>query len=333
MRKIGIATLILPVLLVFLSSPGQAKDVKKDFHESFDIQKGTTLHLKHGDGDVTLTSWNKDVVDVEVHYRAEIHIIGLGGEPEFDVEFRQTKNDVYVIGKERSGSVVGIRSINRYEYIYTVKAPNYVKLELEGDDGDVHIRNWRETIDCHLDDGDIELQNIASEKTTLRGEDGRIQVDKLSGELFVKCDDGDIRLTDCKIPYGRLHGEDGNIRIAHSSISMDVELDDGDLTVNQTQAEKVNVQSEDGDIDMMLHKTDNLELDITTDDGDVDIDLEKGFSTSFYLHSYDGRVNVELPEIANFEEERHTKSGKIRGGHGRIEVRTSDGNITLRETL
>lgn len=333
MKKLRISILVLPALLVFLSLSGEAKEVKKDFHESFDVEKGTTFHLKHGDGDVNITPWERDVVDVQVHYRADIHIIGIGSEPEFDVEFRQTKNDVYVTGKERSGSVVGIQSINRYEYIYNIKAPHYVKLELEGDDGDVNIKNWRKSIDCHLDDGDIELQDIIAKKVDIKGEDGSIQIDKLSGELSVKCDDGDVRLTECEIPYSRLHLEDGNVRITRSSVSLDVELDDGDLTLNQTKAEKLNIQSEDGDINLELLKTDNLDLDITTDDGDVDIDLEKGISTSFYLHSYDGRVNVELSEIENFEDERHTKSGQIRGGNGRIKVHTSDGNINLRETI
>ena len=56
----------IPLAVMLLALPGavSAELVEKEFHHSFPVDEETVLHLDHGDGDVTLTPWDWDEVEV-----------------------------------------------------------------------------------------------------------------------------------------------------------------------------------------------------------------------------------------------------------------------------
>ncbi len=311
-----------------------AEEFKKEFHQSFDVNKGDSLRLRHGDGNVRLISWEKNIIDVKVRYNADIEVFGirLGKKHDFDVEFRQTENTVYVAGKEASSATIGYQNKNIYEYVYEIHSPDYIKLDLEGEDGNVDIENWKAEIECRIDDGDINLRNIESEKTTIWGEDGDVEIDNLIGDLTIEVDDGDLILDACETMYCRLEAEDGDITISRSKGSFNIVVDDGNVGLKQTEANGLDIHAEDGDVNLDLLSVEMFEADIETDDGDVTVDLDQGFSTSFYISADDADyIRIELDDIEDYKEDRTTKSGSIHGGKGRMKIRTADGNITIKE--
>jgi DUF4097 and DUF4098 domain-containing protein YvlB len=330
-----LSSILILSLLIFSSHIGTAlaKEINKDFHQSFDVKEGDTLRLKHGDGDVRLTPWDKDIIDVKVRYRADIDAVGirLGSKDDFHVEFRQTGNTVYVTGKETSRGTIGFYNKKQYEYIYEIHSPDYIKLDLNGDDGNVDIQKWAGEIDCRIDDGNITLQNISGEKTTIRGEDGDIEIDNLTGDLTIELDDGDVFLTACSMPHCRLRAEAGDIEISESKGSFDITVDDGNIDMKQIAAAGLIMRAEDGDIGLDLLATGTLDADIRTDDGDVTIGLEKGFSLSFHVSADDvDYIRIDLDDIENYKEDDHSKSGRISGGNGRLKIRTADGDVTIK---
>lgn len=311
-----------------------AEEFNKEFHQSFDVKMGDSLRLRHGDGNVRLIPWEKNIIDVKVRYRADIDVFGirLGKRHEFDVEFRQTENTIYVTGKETSDATIGYQNKNVYEYIYEIHSPDYIKLDLEGDDGNIDIESWKAEIECRIDDGDLHLRNIEGEKTTIWGEDGDVEIDNLKGDLTIEVDDGDLILNACETMHCRLEAEDGDITISRSKGSFDIIVDDGNVDLKQTEADRLDIQTEDGDVDLDLLAVEMFEADIRTDDGDVIVDLDRGFSTSFYVSADDAdSIRIELDDIEDYKEDRSTKSGSIHGGKGRMKIRTADGNITIKE--
>lgn len=330
MRK-SVLTLVVPALLIITASAA-GKEISKDFHKSFDVREGYTLHLEHGDGDVTITPWNKDIVDVEVHYRAEAKTVGLGGQVHFDVEFKQGGDMIHVIEKERTTGSVGFHSFRRYEYTYDIRSPHYVKLDLEGEDGDVDIRNWRAKIDCTLEDGDIELEDIISPRTRIDAEDGDVNIDRLEGDLVVNGEDGDVELRRCETPSCRVSLEDGDVTIRQSEGDFEIDVEDGEVSLYELRAGTLEIRAYDGDLDLDLLKADDIDWDISTEDGDVTIDIEKGISAGFTIETDEGRVRVDLPSAADLRKKRNRASGELYGGKGRIRIDTSDGDVTLRES-
>lgn len=309
-----------------------AKKLNKDFHEGFDVKKGAILNLKHGDGDVTITPWDKDVLDVEVRYRAEYKTIGIGGKLEFDVEFKKTGDIIHVISQEKCSGSIGFHSHRKYEHTYTIRAPEYLELDLDGEDGDVDVENWQGNIDCTLEDGDINLRDIFSDLTNVNLEDGDLRIDGLEGDLLVDGEDGDVVLRDAEIQQCRIRLEDGDLTIKRSQGEFEINVEDGDVTLDQVRAGMLDIRTEDGDVEIDLLKTEGIDLDIRAGDGNVTVDLESGISTAFSIETDEGRIRTDLPGAEKFNKERHRISGEIHGGKGRIRIRTADGNVVLRES-
>ena len=234
---------VLVVSSVVGSTPTLAESIDREFHETFEVSPGARLELIHGDGEVEITPWDKDIIDVHVRYRAEIKGGGVGTEPDFDVEFAQSGPTVTVQGREIGGKGIGIFFNHEYEYAYTIQAPAYVVLDLEGDDGDVAIGGWRGDIEVALDDGDLTLRDIDAGVVRIKGQDGDIEIETLTGPLAIQLDDGDISIRDCDSADLEIRAQDGDVALEGCRGNFDIALDDGDIDVRRASVSKLTVKA------------------------------------------------------------------------------------------
>lgn len=326
--RFKIATLILTMSV----APAMAKDIDQTFEKTFDVEKGDRLFLQHGDGDVVVNPWDRAQIEVHVRYRAEIKVLGLGrDDADFVVDFEQSGGVIRVVGREtgRSGFTIGFRSSHQFEYLYTVNAPPWIELELNGDDGDVSISDWAADIDVTLDDGDVTLKRLTSARVAIEIEDGDVHAEQLVGELFVRSDDGDVYLADSQLTWGRFRLQDGSLSIDDCSGDIDAVTDDGQVRMRRLTAGEVEVTSQDGDIELDLIGSATMEVDVESDDGDVEIDLPERASLSFEIYTGAGRVDLRGGALDDVEEGRRRASGVLGGGEGRLRIRTKDGNVRV----
>jgi DUF4097 and DUF4098 domain-containing protein YvlB len=321
--------LLTAVAFACLAPQAGAKEINKHFHESFEVEQGDTLHLRHGDGDVEVIPWDKDVLDVDVRYRVVVTRIGLGTDLDFDVEFREDGGDVYVTEKPRTSITIGFLYDREHEYQYTIRAPAYLELDLDGDDGDVSVEGWKGALDCLLEDGDVDLQDLGSARARVRTGDGEIRVEGLEGELDVTSDDGGITLAGCRGATVRARTDDGDVRVRRCAGSFRIATQDGDIRLQGVHAGRLEVRSDDGDVDLDLRKVEDLDVDVSTGDGDVTVELEPGLSAVFSIDADERRTHVDLPEAEELRRGKRRTSGKLHGGRGRIDIRTQDGRVTL----
>lgn len=317
--------------LILGAVPAGAEEINREFHQSFGAPEGTVLRIEHGDGNVEVEPWEKAEIDVLVIYRGDLRTIGIGTSLGFEVKFSKVGNTVHVVGNESGGVTIGIRYKDLEEYVYRVRAPSYVVLELEGDDGDVAISDWKGDIEIFSDDGNVYLSNITAATTSLELEDGDVDIAKLSGNLFLTMDDGSAVILESDMNRARLRSEDGDITLKQCEGNFDVELDDGDIRFIQVRVGNGTLRTEGGDLDLNLLDHPGMDLDVQTEDGSVWIDLEEGMSVAFSVQSDDGRLNLDLSEVAGLRRDDHRVSGSIHGGKGKIRVQTDEGEITIRE--
>jgi DUF4097 and DUF4098 domain-containing protein YvlB len=327
-RTLMLVGAVLVALSVLAAGDASARIIEKNYHEQFDVQQGHRLVLVHGDGDVVITPWDRDVLDVDVQYRTRVTKIGLGKDPDFEVEFRQSGDEVLVTGHETSAVTVGFFSREEYEYVFTIKAPAWLELELDGADGDVSIEGWRGEIDADLEDGDVRLLDLDVPRARFGLEDGEFRAEGLRGDLQVELDDGDVVLEDCHARC-RIELADGDIRIKNSEGTYDCEADDGEIELIRIRLEAGEIRTEDGDVDLELLRVDRLDLDVTTDGGDIAVQLEEGTSATFDIEADDGGIRLDLPG-ADVDEDDDRASGRIGDGSGTIRIRTEDGRVSLR---
>jgi hypothetical protein len=294
---LGIPLLAAAVALATAGAAG-AEEIVRHFHESFDVPEGASLHLDHGDGDVEIAVWDRDVIEIDVTYRAGLKQGGIGklAQPDFEVEFSREGDAIRVVGREPPFRAVVIGYVARrvHEYRYEVRAPAWLSVETRGDDGSVTVRGLGGRLDCRLEDGDLELADCALARARLVLEDGAVTTERCAGEFEIRTEDGDVRL--------RSHG-----------------------------AGPLRVRSTDGDVRLELVAAGGADLDVEVEDGDVTVSLAESVSARFQLLTEDGRIRVGVAGIDRFEKSDSGATGEIRGGVGTIRIRSEDGAITLRE--
>lgn len=318
-------------LLLLTSIPALGGEIERDFNESFEVERGWALRLRHGDGDVTITPWDKDIIEVTVHYHAERKGFGDDSDHEFTVEFEEKNGVIEVSGKESRSGFMGLQIFILKEYTYSISAPRYIELDLHGDDGSIDIEKWDGKIEINLDDGDINLYGCTPERTKIRAADGDISLDGHSGSLDIIGDDGRIDINRGKFNDCRIQAEDGGIRVRDSEGDFYIEVDDGDIDLLRIKTTVMDIKGQDGDIDIELLKTGKLDLEIRTDDGGIDLGLQSGISASFSIDVDDGRIRTDLPSAKNVQSGNSWMSGKLGKGKGNIRIRTDDGPVMLRE--
>ena len=318
-------------LAISLAGPAAAETIDREFHQRFDVAVGDRLELHFGDGDVEVTAWEQDALEVDVRYHAELRSLGLSSKErhDFDVEFARQGDVVRVRGVEPSGQFgLGVFTRREHEYRYTVRAPSYLTLDLRGDDGDVRIGGWRSDVTLSSDDGDFHLADSSGD-LRLRMEDGDAVIERHAGNLDLRLDDGDVRISDCRGERLSIGVEDGDVEVERCTAALEVTSDDGDLLVTGLTSRRVDARTADGDIVLDVDAPGALELLARTEDGDVDLDLGPGVSARFTIDSGDGRIRVDGAQ-ADWSRERNHASGKIGDGAGSVRVTTQDGRVTLR---
>ncbi len=326
------AVLFLAVLFLAVSmatAPAWAERIERDYHETFDVRPGALLHLKHGDGDVTVTPWDQDVVEIDVRYRADIKGLRVGRESEFAVDFDHSGETIRVTGREPSFSGVGIFSSREHVYTYKIQAPKYVELRLEGDDGDASIEGWRAAVQATLEDGDLFLSDIVAERLVLELEDGDVEIVGMTGELSLASEDGDIDIRDCTSASAELRTEDGDIRLKRCAGDFGVRSNDGDVELFEMRAGTLRIETEDGDVNLDLLEARDLDLTVTTQDGTVEVHAAAGLSAELDISTGDGSIRVKSPG-ADLSKTKHRVTGRLGSGEGRIRITTDDGDVSLR---
>ena len=321
------------LLMAALLSSGTAlvaEEVRREFKREFDVQPGDRLHLEHGDGEVFVEPWSEDRLEVEVIYAADVTRVGLGRKLDFDVEFRRSGTTIHVIGRETGWAGVGFFSVHDLDYRYTVRAPSYLALDLEGEDGDVEIAGWRSEIVVRLEDGDVDLMDLVVPNVDLQLEDGDLTIEGFEGELRLTGEDGNVRVSDCAMAGGRVRLEDGDAVFSRCSGSGRFDLDDGDLYFDDFRPAGVGIRTEDGDVELSLLASDEMDLQIRTGDGDVVVDLAKGISTAFSVDTRDGGIRVDLPGATNVSRRDNRVTGRLGEGAGRLDIESGDGRVVLR---
>jgi len=288
--RLAIATFLLAALA---AAPAAAESFDQHAHETFDVGDGARLQLLSGDGDVTIVVWDEPRISVDVVYRADWKMAGVGGElagPSFTM--KQDGDVVRAVGQEPdTGVVVGFSSLSVHEYKWEIRVPAHCAVDVRGDDGDIRVGGIGGELRIRAEDGDVEL------------------VDVTSADAHVRLDDGSARVVDC--------AGDWVIRV-----------EDGDIDVRGHRAGPLDIRAEDGAVELRLEPGDRLDCEIEVEDGDVEVTLAAGIGAEVRVRTEDGRIRV--PDGFDLSEDRERASGRIGDGSGSLVVVSEDGSVTIR---
>lgn len=369
--KSRLSFLALAVLFLFnFTSTALTAEVDRQIQETAEVSEGMAFELEHGDGHVTITPWQKDEVSIDVRYHYEFSGIGVDeGDYDFSLDITQRGNTLVVKGVEERPKRQLFSNSERHEYSYKISAPAYLLLDIQGDDGNVTIREWENNVSVQGDDGDFLLSSIKADRVDLSigdgdmlvtgvtanldisGDDGEVELSQIRGDVNIDINDGDAELRDIQgsVTFSgddgnftltnstaancRIDVNDGDVTIGQSSGSFTIDGDDARVRIDEVEADQLNVDIGDADVWAYLLPTNDTSVIIQTEDGDVELRLAENVSADITIETDGGSIDQELASISDLREGDGWFTGVLNGGDGNIRIETEDGDIHVQEGL
>lgn len=249
------------------------------------------LNLRTFDGGITVRSWDRPEVLVEIERRGP----DQSAIDALEVTTSQEGNRIMVEAPGPSESRRGITlgwvspAVN-----LSVTAPRAVTLSARTGDGAIEASNLQGSVD-------------------LSSGDGRIVASRVDGRLKVHTGDGSIRIDEAAGQVDANSG-DGSLEIAGRFDELVARTGDGAVRVDVSSGSTV--------------KTD---WRVTTGDGGISMRVPEGFNAAVDASTGDGSVRIEgLSATPNGDSnERRSVVGQLGTGGGTVRLRTGDGGITV----
>lgn len=260
--------------------------------KSFPIAENGQLFTQLEDADISVTSHNKSEIYVLVTRKLESKSEEEAQEifAKHIVEFQSEPDSLKITSKreDSKSKLWGFRG-SRFQAKFKIFVPQKLNTNLKTVDGDVVFSNVEGTATIHTVDGDLKVSDVSGE-LELKTVDGDALINNMVGPLVVRSVDGDLILKNIQ----------GSIQA--KTIDGDVQIE---LT-GQPERES-NIESKDGDIELVLSEGVGLIIDAKASDG-----------------------SVHLPFVAESIQKRGDTTHVVATAHGggpQMVLRTRDGDI------
>ena len=277
--RLTIILLLVPGVLWATNEPQRKRHEKsKTIKKSFDVNRNATLSISNKYGDINVTTWNQNRIEIDVKITVKGNDVDRVEErlEKIDVEFDNTSNMVKaktILGNSRSNwSLWGRKKNLSYKINYTVKMPVTNHVNLSNDYGGISLNELEGDANINCDYGKISIGD-------LKGEDSNINLDYCSNSTINSMVNGTVT-----VDYSRITIENaGNIRLDadYSTVkfktmeSLAFNTDYGNVEVD-----KVTSASGNGDYTGFRFGTITKKLKLSSDYGSIRVgNLEKGFES------------------------------------------------------
>lgn len=299
MEKIRLNVLMVIFVTFIFSLHAMAVEVSKTEEKTYKLDKGGLVSILADDGDIEITSWNKNEVKVKMTMRAWGRSRREAQRQLDDLEVRvQSDRDRLIIREVTRGRDNDFNFFDIFEeefwrnknwrdgsIDFELIVPREVALRIRSDDGNVQVTDTKGKLVIELDEGDVEIDNVISE------------------HIQVEVDEGDIDFTDV------MHEETGLWKI---------NADEGNIYLKNGISQEVDVSTDEGEIH--LYSVQCLRFWLSTDEGDIEVEIDPMVDGKYRMETDEGNIEIAVPEKANIEFDLETYEGRI----------DSDFNLSIR---
>ena len=112
---------------------------------------------------------------------------------------------------------------------------------------------------------------------------------------------------------------------------VEAEASDGDIEVSGVLT-GLNIRTSDGNVTVRAEAGSRMTggWDVWASDGDVEVALPSDFAAEVWLHTSDGDIDCGLPLTIQGKTSGNEVRGNLGSGNHLLNIRTSDGDISLR---
>ncbi|HWQ03669.1 MAG TPA: DUF4097 family beta strand repeat-containing protein [Candidatus Nitrosotenuis sp.] len=319
-RLAGIFLLTLSTLLAAgcIQVPGP----RGKFDRTFTVSGPVRIELANGSGRVHISSGPAGQVRVQGEFEVRQWIWdpdNLRAEDfEKDPPIEQ-RDDILRIG-------FGERWRRNVRVEYTITAPVESSLRVQTGSGDVNVSGVRGPVRLNTGSGDVSAQDIREEVVAGTGS-GRIVLRNLGGPVRADTGSGDIVVESANDEV-RANTGSGQITVTRPRGRVVAGTGSGDVRVSDSVAD-LRVRTSSGEIVVDGNPQGRFLWDLDASSGNIRLDLADSAGFRLFARTSSGRIETDLP-LTIEEQQRRSLRARAGSGEGRIEARTSSGNIRIR---
>lgn len=285
--KIAFLLLLIPsIALANNDNDGKKHEKSKSISKSYDVNSNATLSISNRYGDINVTSWNQNRIEIDVK-------ITVKGNDLDDVEERLEKIKVEfngssslveaktILGSKSSWNIWKKSKNISYKINYTVKMPVTNDANLNNDYGSITLDELEGEANINCDYGKITIGD-------LKGNNSTINLDYCSSSTIDSMKDGDVNIDYSKLSIDK--ATDLDLNTDYSTVKIK-ELEDLSFNTDygSIEVDEVTNASGNGDYAGLKFGTVKKNLKIVSDYGSIRIkDLAKGFENVDIRSEYAG---------------------------------------------
>ncbi|WP_413625533.1 MULTISPECIES: DUF4097 family beta strand repeat-containing protein [Luteibacter] len=274
---------------------------------SKDIRPNARVSIENVKGEVTVTAWDKNQVQVS-------GTLGDGARP-LEIEGDERNVDIRVEGDEKKGRWFSWGNDSSMQpTILNVRVPRSVAV-------DINVVSAPVSIDG-LDGGRIDVESVS----------GRIRANLRSPEVSMQTVSGTIDLAG-RAGRADLQTVSGDITAPNVSDKVDAQTVSGRMTIGGGPWKEANFSTVSGDTQINGSVVEGGKIDVDSMSGDVQIQLPPGTSAHLEASTFSGDLRSDWGSTSKGEDgpgkELKTTIG---GGAGNIHVESFSGDVRVRNT-
>jgi hypothetical protein len=270
-----------------------------DYEQRVPAQAGGRLTVELFTGAVEIESHS--ALEVVVEARAT----GSGGA---GVEFALTSDGKDSRFEAKDGRWVGVPFMSWPKVEVRLRVPESYSVDVKTTGGRIEVVRLAGEVQAATSGGPIEVEQVQG-SVAVSTSGGSIRLDKIRGDVRAGTSGGSIRVSEIE---GKLDVETsgGSIRVDGALGPVQAETSGGSISVTFARAPKGDLRTSGGSIEAEFPRSSGVNLDARTSGG---------------------RVLVESAIKTTGSAERSRIAGEINGGGDDLLLRTSGGNIRVRE--
>jgi DUF4097 and DUF4098 domain-containing protein YvlB len=260
--------------------------------QTVNVTKGTKLDVNNFAGDVTVKTWDRDAVRVQVNISDRETVDVKPGDQVLTIRSRSVRG-----GRPRS-----------LDYALTV--PKWMAINVTGNYVDANLEGVGADVAVETTNGDIHVSG-GSGFVSLKSVQGEISLEKAKGRIEVRAVNEGIRLADIN---GDLSAESTN----------------GSIILDRIDSPNVDLYSVNGNISYDGPIKDKGLYRLTTHNGLIAVGVPEKVNVVLRVRTYNGSFRSTFPVKTDDENQRKRFTVTLGNGSAHMELESFGGTIALR---
>jgi len=327
---ISVFIFIIPIYIQ--AETGVDAEARQVEEKTIPFKMGGHIFLEGNEGRITIQAWDNEEVRLVMTKRAwgRTRSRAERNLERIEVRIEQRGDRIYI--RDLTEDIID-EDINFFDLFkpstwkyrgcsvdFDLTVPRNVNFEISNDEGNIDISDVNGDIRLEIDEGDVEMFNVSSD------------------DINVYVDEGDIYVTDFNIATDSLKGvvdlrsDEGKIKIKNCNArSVIIDSDEGDIILYNVTALRMNIYTDEGDIENELNVVLNGNYRIRTEEGDVFVLLSKNPDIQLDLETLEGNIRTDFDLYFDKDDDAERARGTIGKGSAFMILKTAEGSITLEE--